>query len=181
MITITAEKAQLRQTMLEQRNNMTRKERDGFSQNLCEQLWVLISGNKIKILHSYLPMGPEVNVLPLLQKALNSGITVVVPRSLRKRQMQNLIVKDLKTMEAGIFNTYHPKDAMEYSGGYELIIVPGLAFDKSGFRVGYGAGYYDTFLAEQPTALKVGVCYPFQLMERVPVEDHDVWLDLVLN
>ena len=160
---------------------MCHKERDIFSQRMSEQLWDLIVDRKVKVLHSYLPMGSEVNVIPVLQKALENDITVIVPRSLKKRQMQNLIVKDLKTMEVGIFNTYHPKNALEYTGAYDLVIVPGLAFDRSGFRVGYGAGYYDTFLAEESTALKVGVCYPFQVMEQVPVEEHDVKLDILLS
>jgi 5-formyltetrahydrofolate cyclo-ligase len=116
-------------------------------------------------------------VLPLLQKALDAGLTVVVPKALKKRQMQNLVLHDLKNMEPGIFNTYHPKNSEEYPGEYDLIIVAGLAFDKKGYRVGYGGGYYDTFLAGQPEALKVGVCFPFQMMEEVPLEPHDIKLD----
>lgn len=95
--------------------------------------------------------------------------------------MQNLFLTDLKNMEAGIFNTYHPKDAEEYTGEYDLIIVAGLAFDKRGYRVGYGGGYYDTFLAGQPKALKVGVCFPFQMIAEVPVESHDIKLDEILT
>lgn len=178
---IKDQKHHIRQTMLERRNKLPRKERKVYSQRINDQLWDIILGSKVKVLHSYLPMSSEVNVIPVLQKALENDITVIVPRSLRKRQMQNLIVKDLKMMEAGIFNTYHPKDALEYTGEYDLIIIPGLAFDRSGFRIGYGAGYYDTFLADQSTVAKVGVCYPFQIMERVPVEEHDVMVDVVLN
>lgn len=166
--------------MLERRNKMPRKERNFFSDKICEQLWNLILEKDVQVVHSYLTMGSEVNILPLLKKALDKGITVVVPKTLKKRQMHNLILTNLKNMEAGIFNTYHPKDAEEYTGEYDLIIVAGLAFDKRGFRVGYGGGYYDIFLFDQDTAIKVGVCYPFQIMESVPFEEHDVQLDQVI-
>lgn len=179
-IDIKAQKKQLRQTMLEQRDRMPRKERNVNSQKVCEQIWDLVLENDIRIVHSFLTMGSEVNIIPLLQKALDNNIRVVVPKTLKKRQMQNLVLTDLKNMEAGIFNTYHPKDGVEYTGKYDLIIVAGLAFDKRGFRVGYGGGYYDTFLADQDAALKIGVCYPFQLVERVPTEGHDIKLDNVI-
>ncbi len=180
LLRIKAHKKHLRQVMLERRNNMPRKKRNLLAKKICEELWNLIQEKDVRVVHSYLTMGSEVNVLPLLQKALDKGLTVVVPKTLKKRQMQNLILTNLKNMEEGIFNTYHPKDAVEYTGQYDLIIVAGLAFDNDGFRVGYGGGYYDTFLAPLEGAMKIGVCYPFQIMERVPVEAHDVQLDQVI-
>lgn len=179
-IGVKAQKRQLRSSLLEQRNRMPRKERNTVSQKICEQIWDLILEKNLRVVHSFLTMGSEVNVIPLLQKALDNNIRVVIPKTLKNRQIQNLILTDLKNMEAGIFNTYHPKNADEHTGSYDLIIVAGLAFDKRGFRVGYGGGYYDTFLADQGTALKVGVCYPFQLLERVPIEGHDIKLDQVI-
>ena len=177
---IKEEKKAIRSKMLEKRNAMPRQERNAHSEKICNQLWEIILKNKVQVIHSYLTMGSEINVLPLLQKALDNSLTVVVPKTLKKRQMQNLILHDLKNMEPGIFGTYHPKDTEEYSGEYDLIIVAGLAFDQRGYRVGYGGGYYDTFLAGQANAQKVGVFYPFQLMDQVPVEPHDIKLDKVL-
>ena len=180
LLRIEAHKKHLRQVMLERRNNMPRKERNLLAEKICEELWKLILEKDVQVIHSYLTMGSEVNVLPLLQKALDKGLMVVVPKTLKKRQMQNLILTDLKNMEEGVFNTYHPKDAFEYTGQYDLIIVAGLAFGNDGFRVGYGGGYYDTFLASQEAAMKIGICYPFQIMERVPVEAHDIQLNQVI-
>ncbi len=181
VITIKEQKQNIRQSMLEQRNNMPRLLRNEYSGKICDQLWKIIEENNLQVIHSYLTMGSEVNVLPLLQKALDAGLTVVVPKTLKKRQMQNLMLNDLKNMEAGIFGTYHPKDTAEYTGHYDLIIVAGLAFDEKGYRVGYGGGYYDTFLVGQPNARKIGVCYPFQQLEEVPVEPHDVRLDDLIS
>lgn len=178
--TIKEQKAHLRKTMLEKRDNMPKKERNVLSEKICSQLWSYILENKIKVIHSYLTMGSEVDILPLLQWALDAELTVVVTKTLKKRQMTNLVLTDLKNMEAGIFGTYHPKDAEEYIGVYDLIILPGSTFDKKGNRVGYGGGYYDTFLENDQTAIKIGVCYPFQLLETIPVEEHDIRLDKVV-
>lgn len=173
-------KQSLRKHMAELRDKMPRTSRNEYSAMICQRLWEIILEQNVQVLHSYLTMGSEVNVLPLLQLALEKGITVVVPKTLKKRQLQNLVLTDLKQMEPGVFGTYHPKDAIEYTGEYDLIIVAGLAFDLQGYRVGYGGGYYDTFLATQPKTQKVGVCFPFQLVDELPTEAHDIRLDAVI-
>ncbi|MGB3945992.1 MAG: 5-formyltetrahydrofolate cyclo-ligase [Candidatus Saccharimonadales bacterium] len=69
------------------------------------------------------------------------------------------------------------KDSIEF----DLIIVPLLAFDADCNRLGLGAGWYDAFLASQPKALKVGLAYDFQYVSRVPVETHDIPLDIIIT
>lgn len=174
-------KKQLRQRMLAQRDKLPPGERKLQSEGICEQLWELVLSRKIRVIHSYLPMGSEVNVLPFLQRALDHGLTVVSPKTLKNRRMQHLILTDLGKLEPGIFNTYHPRAAEEYRGHYDLMVVAGLAFDHNGFRVGYGGGYYDTFLADHPEALTVGVCFPHQIVDSVPVEPHDIQLRRVIH
>ena len=178
--TAQEQKKQLRTIMLQQREEMPRDVRQAHSEKICQQLWDTILDNNAQVIHCYLTMGSEVNIFPLLQKALAAGLTVVVPKALKKRQLQNLVLTDLKNMEPGIFGTYHPKDVEEYSGHYDLIIVAGLAFGPNGYRVGYGGGYYDTFLADHPGARKIGVAFPFQMVDAVPVEAHDIKLDGVV-
>lgn len=180
MKNIQDQKVQLRFEMEARRQQMSRSERKQYSEQICRDLWELIQAREVKVVHSYLTMGQEVNVLPLIQRLLDFGIAVVAPKTLRKRQLTHLVVHSMQAMEPGIFGTYHPKDAVEYQGNYGLIIVAGLAFDKAGYRLGYGGGYYDTFLAEHPEAWKVGVGYPVQLLDKVPVETHDICLDQVV-
>ncbi len=177
---IHEQKALLRSAMEAGRQRLSRSEREHYSSQICQVLWDLIRSRDARVVHSYLTMGREVNVLPLLQRLLDTGITVVAPKTLRKRQMTNLVVQSMQCMEPGVFGTYHPKDAVEYPGPYDLIIVAGLAFDRVGYRLGYGGGYYDTFLADHPHAWKVGVGYPCQLHDQVPVEAHDIRLDQVI-
>jgi len=63
----------------------------------------------------------------------------------------------------------------------DLIVVPGVAFDRQGNRLGRGRGYYDKILKETPAARKVGICFGFQLVEQVPVDELDVRMDLVIS
>src|SRR5690606_14944908 len=131
--------------------------------------------------HTYLPMGDEVDHASFIGHCLKRGITVVTSKTLPKRQLQHLVFEGFDKLEKGVYGTLHPMGNAEWKVGYDLIIVPGLAFDKDGNRVGYGAGYYDSFLAEHPEALKVAVCFPEQLLEYVPSEPFDVRVDKVVT
>jgi len=63
----------------------------------------------------------------------------------------------------------------------ELIVVPGVAFDRTGNRMGRGRGFYDRLLKSTPNAVKIGVAYEFQMLEEIPVEPHDVKMDIVIS
>jgi 5-formyltetrahydrofolate cyclo-ligase len=89
-------------------------------------------------------------------------------------------LKSLDELESGVYGTSHPINGVEYFGDYDLIIVPGLAFDDRNQRLGYGGGYYDDFMKQYPHAHKLGICYPFQKVKQVPVELHDLKIDDVL-
>ena len=76
---------------------------------------------------------------------------------------------------------------MSASGGseipdnFDVIIVPMLGFDERLHRIGYGGGYYDRFLAEQPKAIKIGVCYESGFIRDLPTEDHDIPMDIIVT
>ncbi len=166
--------------MQKARDQIPRTERNVHAERICEQLWEIILSRKAQVIHTYLNMGAEINVLPLVRRLLDAGKTVVAPKTLKKRQLENRIVYNLQDMEAGVFGTYHPKGKKVYNGLFDLVIIPGLAFDRNGGRLGYGGGYYDTFLLEHLTSWKVGICYPNQLVEHVPVDEHDILMDQVI-
>lgn len=73
------------------------------------------------------------------------------------------------------------KGSAQVPDNFEVIIVPMLGFDSSLHRIGYGGGYYDKFLATQPTAKKIGVCFAEGRVESLPAEPHDIKLDMVIT
>ncbi len=80
----------------------------------------------------------------------------------------------------GDFNILEPQNE-PYTGGFDLIIVPGVAFDRKGNRLGRGRGYYDRFLCQHLDVKRIGICFDFQLVDEVPAEAFDIRMDEVLS
>lgn len=180
-MTTSEQKKELRKRMFEKRNELKEQIKLDFDAWICDELLKIVIEKKSKIVHAYIPFLTEINISPLLEKLLNAGITVVCPKTLPKRKLENRILTSLSDLEVGIMGTKHPAQPNLYEGKFDLIIVPGLAFDKTKKRLGYGGGYYDNFLINYPDALKVGIFYPFQEVRLVPVEAHDFSLDVILT
>lgn len=179
-MTITENKEALRKTLSKQRDKIPEIYKQKYDQWICTQLYQIIQDQQFKTIHTYLPMGSEINLYWLIEQLLTAKIKVITPKTLGKRKLQHLILNSLDELEKGKFGTRFPANSTEYSGPYDLIIVPGLAFDKQLYRLGYGGGYYDAFLSQHPYAQKIGIAYPFQIIDQVPQESHDQRLDKLL-
>jgi 5-formyltetrahydrofolate cyclo-ligase len=173
-------KADLRKRLLAKRDDLPMNYKVMLDKAIIAKLEALIEERQPKVVHSYLPFGGEIDINPLLQKLLDNKVTVVCPKSLPKRELENLVLRSLTELEEGRFGTKHPAGGEVYTGPIDMFIVPGIGFDPQNYRLGYGAGYYDKFFAEHPKGYKVGICYPFQLIDHLPVEAHDVPLNTVL-
>lgn len=170
----------LRKLMLNERARINSEWKRIYDQWVCKELEQHILFKNYKIVHAYLPMGKEINIIPLIKQLIEQEITIVCPKTLPKRILENRILTSLKEIEKGVFGTTHPSNPEIYNGKIDLIIVPGLAFDSKNYRLGYGGGYYDNFLAQHPESEKIGVFYPFQKVEKVPIENHDLALHQIL-
>jgi len=179
-MSITNQKKAVRARIKTQRDTINLEYKLAYDASICEALEILISERKCTVVHAYIPMGNEINLKPLLARLVAKNITVVTPKTLKNRQLEHLVLDSLDLLESGVYGTSHPKNGFVFTGELDLVIVPGLAFDNAGYRLGYGGGYYDTFLAEHPTAFTVGIGYPFQKINKVPKEAHDACLDKVL-
>ena len=178
---IVAQKKSLRTSIKTQRDAIDLEYKLAYDASICEALFVLIEERNCAVVHAYIPMGNEIDIRPLLAKLVANRITVVTPKTLKNRQLDHLILDSLDHLESGVYGTSHPKNGIVFNGELDLVIVPGLAFDSENYRLGYGGGYYDTFLAEHPNAFTVGIGYPFQKIDSVPKEAHDACLDMVLE
>jgi 5-formyltetrahydrofolate cyclo-ligase len=179
-MTCKEKKKALRLSMLSARAGMDKNIKKNYDELICEHLAKIIAERSFKVIHAYIPMANEINISPLLKHLLGLNLTVVCPKTLPSRTLENRVLLSLENLEIGIKGTNHPADANVYEGPYDMIIVPGLAFDASKFRLGYGGGYYDNFLSSHPEAFKLGIFYAFQQVPEVPKEPHDVCLDDIL-
>ncbi|MEP7196867.1 MAG: 5-formyltetrahydrofolate cyclo-ligase [Saprospiraceae bacterium] len=178
---IVNQKLNLRKEMIAMRNKIDPLIKKDYDSWICSELENMIHKNNFKIIHSFIPMPSEINVIPLLQRLLDQGLKIICPKVLPKSKMENRILSSLNDLETGVLRTQHPSAANIYHGDYDLIIVPGLAYDKNLNRLGYGGGYYDNFLNGLPRAFNLGIFYPFQLVESVPIEAHDHALNNILS
>lgn len=174
-------KADIRKTMLNKRDALSVEVKRQKDIIICERLEKLIEDNDYNVIHSYIPMGSEIDLTELLKRLIAKNKTIVCPKSLPKKEMKNLILQSLNELENGRFGTKHPAGGLEYKGDIDVFIVPGLAFDKRGFRIGYGSGYYDKFFSSNKKGYKVGISYNFQVIKAVPNEIHDISMDLIVS
>ncbi len=159
--------------MIALRDALAPSEHTALSAAISDLLRALIRERKVRVLHSFLPMGSEVDLYPLLDELLADGITIYAPKTLKGRVLENYRYQGQEHLMPGVFGTRHPAGDEAYTGTYDMILVPGLAFTATGDRLGYGAGYYDTFLKQHPKAFSVAVCFPAQVVAALPVEQHD--------
>lgn len=176
---IILQKRVLRKKMVELRIQLSDEIKKEYDNWICSKLKAIVTNNGFEVVHCYIPMRGEINILPFIKFLLKHQIKVVSPKTLPNRKLENRVLGSLDDLEIGIMGTMHPKKSELYLGNLDLIVVPGLAFDTENYRLGYGGGYYDNFLMNQPNSMKIGIFYPFQQVEMVPKEPHDVKLDQI--
>lgn len=173
-------KQELRAAIRTQKRAMTLAQIEEKSAALAEQLFATEQYRQAKTLYGYLPYNQEVRTVPILEQAMRDGKRVAVPK-VYGDEMRFLYIEDLSQVEKSSFGIPEPiadgPVAMEEDA---LILMPGLAFDPQGNRMGYGGGYYDKYLQAQPNHPTVALCYDFQMLAQLDTQEHDVPVDLVL-
>ncbi|MGB0390868.1 MAG: 5-formyltetrahydrofolate cyclo-ligase [Salibacteraceae bacterium] len=172
-------KKQIRNNILGCRNAMLDKERQVQSVRLCNQIISEIENSTFSVVHSFISMGTEVDILPVIRHLFDAQKTVIAPKTLPNRILENRVLDSLNNLEPGVFGTQHPANQEIYRGKIDLFLIPGVGFDSNFNRLGYGGGYYDKLLSENPNAKKWAVCFPIQFIDEVPVEPHDIKMDRI--
>jgi 5-formyltetrahydrofolate cyclo-ligase len=132
----------------------------------------------------FAPLPDELDVWPLLEKLLPAKRICALPafdsaaQGYSARRVRNLET-DIKPGKFGISEPLPECEEIPW-GQFDLVLVPGLAFDLTGNRLGRGRGFYDRILAAA-SGIKCGVAYDFQLLERIPVEKHDARVDFIFT
>ena len=133
-----------------------------------------------RTIYGYLPFNQEVRTLPLLRQALADGKQLALPKCYG-HEMRFILVQDLRRIQFSRFGAPEPIDDFPAaSDPHALVLVPGVAFDAAGHRMGYGGGFYDRFLEKEPNHPTVALCYDFQMLEKLETEEHDIPVDLVI-
>lgn len=131
----------------------------------------------------YLSIGHEVDTNRLLDHALGAGKRVFVPRCHADGIMDAVEIFERNDLQSGMFGILEPKADLTQAphDAIELIIVPGMAFDREKNRLGRGAGYYDRFLDRACSAKTIGICRNDRLFAQIPCEPHDHKMDALIT
>lgn len=137
---------------------------------------------KAKAVMFYIRLGGEVDTADLIKAAVSTGKIVAVPVCTKNKMMiRPCLFRDSAGFKVGPYGIHEPASKSPVSlKRLDLVVVPGLAFDKKGNRLGRGKGYYDRFLKTlSAKTATVGLAYDFQILPSVPVQGHDVAVDRV--
>ena len=173
------DKKLLRTRMIEIRKKI--KDKNKKSKRIVDKIIHLEVYKQAIVICLYKSLVNEVQIDSLIDYSLKCGKIVLLPKVvdnnlifLEYHQNDQLEKSDFRVLEPVL------DSKRDYQGKIDLVIVPGLAFDKRNHRIGYGKGYYDCFMKNKDF-YKIGICYNEQLIDNVPVNYDDVILDLVIT
>ena len=173
-------KQELRGLVRTQKRAMTQMQILQKSDSLTRQLLGTEQYRNARSIYGYLPYNQEVRTVPLLAQALRDGKRVAVPKCYGD-EMRFIWMEDLSRVERGYAGIPEPiDDGPMADDETALVLMPGLAFDRQGHRIGYGGGFYDKFLAREGSHPTVALCYDFQVFDHLETEEFDIPVDLVL-
>ena len=173
-------KTELRKSIRQRKRGMTEAEIVEKSEALGQLFLASEEYRTARSIYGYLPYNQEVRTVPMLEQALRDGKRVAVPKCYGD-EMRFIWMDDLTQVEKGYANIPEPiADGPVADDETALVLMPGLAFDPQGHRIGYGGGFYDKFLAREPEHPTLALCYDFQVLDHLETEEFDIPVDKVL-
>ena len=194
-IVLAEEKQVLRRQMAIERDTLSPDQREYLSSLVCHHAWNFLQscGQSAASLMTYAAFRSELDTRPLIAKAWEEHWKVSLPRVLPGSGTMTMhSIHSWDDLAPGAYGIPEPRVSEEPGGRNSLpdyVFVPGLAFDKRGGRLGYGRGYYDRLRAAWehliPSASKpplwIGLAYGLQLVEEVPMDAHDAFMDILIT
>ncbi len=168
----------LRKNVLAIRDSLTPKEVEELSKMIEERLFEEVHFKNARTVAFYIPKGNEVDTRKMIEHAMNDGKEILVPATNDEITMCKLI--SLSELVPGRFGVLEPKNREPGNRGPDVVIVPGVVFGLCMHRLGYGKGYYDKYL-KKTKAYRIGVCYDFQVVEKLPNHPHDEPMDIIIT
>mgnify|MGYP001188473329 CR=1 FL=1 len=182
-MTISEEKKSIREKVRTERAALSQADRSAKNNSIANQLETLAPFQTAQTILFYVSTDEEVDTHHLIQKHLPQK-TIIVPTVDPKTNHLELFHlkkwEDLSQGHYGILEIHDNKRLACHPNHIDLIIVPGIAFDKNGHRIGYGKGYYDRLLKNHP-ATTIGLAYELQITEKLPTDPHDIPVQMIVT
>lgn len=172
-------KKELRTALKLRRKAMTKADVLKKSTEICRRVINTDIFKASETIMVYLSFSNEADTKDLIENAFLKGKNVIVPVT-RGEDIIPCVLKNPDDLKKGAFGIDEPAKINEWTGKIDLCIVPGLGFEMSGARIGFGRGYYDRFLEKTPCK-KIGIAYSEQIEENVFSEPHDIPMDMIVT
>ncbi|GLF89724.1 hypothetical protein Saga11_09830 [Bacillus safensis] len=177
-------KKELRLQTLAKLDQMSAEEFERSTAFLHEHLFQLSAWKHANTIALTMSRGKEIPTMPLIEKAWQEGKTVCVPTCFPETKEMTFYEYTLETkMISRYFGLTEPDpqvSAAVHKEEIDLIIVPGVCFDQQGYRIGFGGGYYDRYLADYH-GVTIALCLSLQQIEYVPAEAHDISVSMIVS
>ena len=173
------DKSTIRSQLLARRKAMPKAAKDKANQCIADRITGLDAWKNATTMLLYLPVNGEVDTWPFFNECMHRDCRALLP-CCRKHEpgcMDFFRVTDKNQLVPGAYNIPEPDSnscTLMDDPNADIILIPGVGFDRHGFRIGYGGGYYDRFLAKHPmdNGLIIGLAFACQIMDNLP---HDTW------
>lgn len=184
-------KQQIRKEILAKRLTIPEEEVLIKSEKICKNLLQMEIYCQADVLLLYAPIKKEVQVEIILQDGMKKGKRIYFPKVLDKETMNFYQVDNPAELRRGCMGIMEPVPSLDTQFFYSqivekeqkrtLMLMPGVAFSKSGFRIGYGGGYYDRCLQDKPGIIKAALCYEVQMVNALSHDTYDIKADCVIT
>ncbi len=176
----------LKSEIFERRKALSKSEIKEKSAKIKEKLYSLSEFKTSKNILLYVSFNNEVDTINIIKDLLiKKEKNVLVPYVDKDKLIRISKINSFDDLEPKTFGILEPKKNKIRNfdiDELDLVIVPGIVFDKNGHRIGYGHGYYDKFLEKlRKNTIKIGLCCDFQLIDKIPEEKHDVPMDIIVT
>ena len=140
------------------------------------------SVRKAKTICLYYSLPDEVYTHDLVENLMKAGKEVLLPRVIGEEEMEIRKYTGMQDMTVSAYHIFEPSGELFTAyHDIDVVVVPGMGFDKEGNRLGRGRGYYDRFLCQIPEIYKIGICFDFQIMDKIPTESTDIPVNTVIS
>ena len=177
-------KNEFRKKCIEERKQIPQAEKEKASEIVFNKLTSMDIYKKAESIFIYVSMKNEVSTVDIINKAFSDGKTVAVPISLDNRDMYFVKIDSLSDMVKTKLGIYEPVAVREdeiFPDDKTLLVAPGTAFDENGLRLGFGGGYYDTYIEKFKIKNTAALAFDIQIKKEIPYESHDKTMNCVIT
>ena len=175
-----SDKNQLRSVIRKARDAYSASDKELANERIFERLKNFAPVRDAKVILTYVAKGSEVSTSALMQTFFGHK-TLIVPK-VEEEQLCLYELHDLNALKPGSFGIHEPHECMLLKDlkRIDVALIPGIAFDRTGHRIGYGGGFFDRLLP-QLHCTTIGLAYEFQMIDKVPTHQYDVGVNFIIT